>query len=417
MSENGRMDWRELDPIPPENRPALPEKLSQSILARQAVCPRSALLYHRHRGGAGSLEMERGSVFHEFARRAVLELMEQNEPRMPPEVARDLMQAVMDDPQWTVSPKEADRLRVMAYHFAEGFTIDPSTILALETMIELDLGWVKVRGKVDLAFAPDDATIAVWDYKSSLAVPSQEDFEGLFQVPFYAVLLAFGKPEGDALPFGDRAQSFDLAQVYPMLEPRDGMFARTVTVTRAELSDHRRYVESVAMKLRYGFETGDFPAIPGPHCSTCPAKHECPLPPALRGAGGDIETDDDASAAGARLFFMDKEKRELQKSVREYAKANGVTVVFGDMEWRFETEESESWITGKRINRPDTEAAREAMLAAIDRAVKFGEAFDYWEYRKKARSSKFVCRPREDGEPEPEPEPAPARDFGEKAPF
>lgn len=445
-------DWRNLPPLDEAERLPLPEKLSQTILDRETQCPRSAHLYLKHRGGPSSKEMERGNAYHEFAQQALTHLIEVDEPWLPPEVAKDLMQGVLDDPRFVVDAGEADRLRVAAYHFAEGFSVDPGSIVAVEQMFEFDTGGLTLRGKLDLAYVDGD-TLCIRDWKSGFNYPSVEDFEGSFQQPFYAVLAAFGVPVTEVachgcdgsgvhrndvdrsdkcpvcdgkghtwdrgLPIGERSQMFDLAEVYPWLDVRDdGMAQRQMFLSRPELIDHRAYVEGVARKLADRFESGDFPAIPGPQCSTCAAPHECPLPGQLRNYRGVVNTEEQAAEALAWLGFQQDRVAAVKKECRNFAKAHGPIRV-GDFVWEFTDEESEEWITGKRIGRPDSAAAREAMVEAIDRAIRFGEPFEYSEFRRRRTQTPFRRRkvtPDEKAEPVPSGH-IDAEDFGDSPPF
>jgi RecB family exonuclease len=395
-----------------------------------AVCPRSAALYMRHEGGVGSHEMHRGSAFHKFAERVVLELIDRGENQMPWEVAKDLMaEVVADHPEWVIPPREMDHLRLMAFHFADTFVVDPGRVVAVEKPFEAEVGGFRVRGKVDLAVRLDDGGVALKDWKTSPALATQEDIEGSFQLPLYALLVGEGYPvreepcpdhpserldepagclvcggtgrvETPEPRIGERFTWFDLSEVYPRLEPWDEQGGKVLAhrdrrMSRHELVDHRLYIEGLVAKLRHGLDTGLWPAVPDPdgHCNTCAAPQECPIPAAVRGSGSPIESLGQAEDVGVQVAFEEKALRARKAELREYAKANDVEIPCGPNEvWGFETVESEEWVTGKKIGRPTTADAREQFQAALARAIEQGEEFRYEEYRKPRQSTNFKRR-------------------------
>lgn len=423
------MSLRDLPPVE-ENVPPR-DKASQTLLSRQAVCPRSAYLYLRHDGGAPSHEMHRGSAFHEFAARATGILIEQGEHRLPWEVGKDLVaQVVAEHPEWAVPPDEMDVLRLSAYHWCDCTVLDPESVVAVEKLFELEVGGMRVRGKVDLALAADGG-VRINDYKTQAFVPSQDEFDGKPQIPLYALLVGEGHPvreepcdvckrgvlehkdvgplpcpkcdasgrvEIPEAPIGQRFGAFEMAEVYPRLEPwLEGTAKvlpyRSRSITRQELVDQRLYVEGLVAKLAHGLKRGEWPAVPGSHCSTCAAPAECPIPSRLRDFQGSIGSLDEAQGIAENLVFVERRVAAQKRELREFAKAHDVSVPVGaDEEFSFETVESEKWVTGKKIGRPDAAAAREAMLDAIERAVRTGEPFDYSDFRVVSRSSKFAKR-------------------------
>lgn len=378
VPKDPRTDWANLDPIPASERPEKPKRLSQSFAARMSVCPRSALLYHRHRGGPRSLPMDRGSAFHEFARRATLELIEQGEARMPADVARTFMQEVMKDKRWTVSAQDADRLRVMAYHWAEHFVIEPEKVVAVETKLTLDLGGFTLSGILDLVVS-DDAGLRIVDYKSGFALPSQADFEASFQLPLYAVLLAFGSEDG-GLPLGRGTDLFEISEVYPLLSPwEDGLAHRTTWLNRSDLEDHRAYIESILESADHSFETGEWQAVPGSHCSTCAAPLECPIPEHLRDLAGTIKDAEDAEETAVRWLFVKQETDRLWRELKDHAKSEGPIRLGGDLILDF-----------SEVERRTTDY--DGLERAIYRTVNYGEPFDLDDYIKRSVSSTFKKR-------------------------
>lgn len=433
------------------------DRASQTLLARQAVCPRSAYLHVRHGGGPGSHEMHRGSAFHEFAATAINWLVDADEHQLPWEVGKDLVaEVVARNPGWVITPSGMDELRLAAFHWCECTVIEPDDVLAVERLFELELGGMRVRGKVDAGFAAGK-TLALRDYKTQVFVPSQEEIDEKLQLPLYALLVAEGRPvkqercgycdgagqlvpvvdddggvthvplepgaaipvEGDPreivpvscfhcdggwvetplAPIGSRFDSFEVDEVYPRLEPwSEGtgkvLAYRRRTFDRRELVDQRLYVEGLVAKFAHGVATGDWPAVPGSHCATCAAAHECPIPAVHREGMGALLTLEDASRAGESIVVEAQALTARRAALREFSKAHGgCSIPVGpDLEFGFATEETEEWITGKKIGRPTTADAKAAMLAGIQRAIDFGEEFDLAEYRRTRRSSRFDKR-------------------------
>src|SRR5436190_2158512 len=111
-------DLRHLPAV--EDNVEQPEALSQTFLSRMDVCARSGYLYLRHRSGPTSHAMDRGTAFHAFAERLVHLLIDSDENSAPPEIAKDLLSAVIaENPTWQLPEPEMDALRIMAYHLAE----------------------------------------------------------------------------------------------------------------------------------------------------------------------------------------------------------------------------------------------------------------------------------------------------------
>jgi RecB family exonuclease len=73
--------------------------------------------------------------------------------------------------------------------------VRPQDVVALEKTMVLELdggGWL--IGKVDVAALEASGILDVNDYKTSFYAPTSEELEGQLQVPWYAVLLLWGRP-------------------------------------------------------------------------------------------------------------------------------------------------------------------------------------------------------------------------------
>ena len=218
MADDERLNLRDLPPVPAIDAP---ERISQTLARYFDRCPRSAYLYLKHRGGAPSHAMDRGSLVHLFAEWMVLELLRTGHKTLYEAefsqvgdtgvvVAEDVRQAqrqlsvdtgtridelLEEHPELVVRQSEVDAARTMAYHLAVGFDVDPESVVGIERkfVLELENGWV-ISGKIDLASLPDELTGQVDDYKTSFHVQSEEEFKESFQTKLYAVLLVFGRP-------------------------------------------------------------------------------------------------------------------------------------------------------------------------------------------------------------------------------
>lgn len=321
-----------------------PETASQSLLARIDVCPYSGGLYIAHKGGPRSHALVRGELFHEFAERATNLLIEENENAMPPEVAKDLAQELMKErADLSIPAYEQDAVRLMAWNWGAATFLDLERIAAVETMFRLELeGWT-IRGRIDRAEIGDGQAY-VRDYKTSLAIPSKEDFERDFQSQFYALLVAEGEPEDGGGPLGSGLDGFHRIQEFPRYRSEEGtLVSRYAFSDRAQLHDFRQTLISHLKTLEHGLQSGEWLLTPGSHCSTCPAIHACPL----YGRNGDsadaprvIATEGEAREVVERIGFLDAEQKELRKAARSYAEENG-PIPDGDREWAFSLTESD----------------------------------------------------------------------------
>jgi hypothetical protein len=164
------MSARKFDPVwLPEDR-ALNGRASQTLLAKFNQCRRGAFLYRLHDGGPASHEMHRGSALHEIARRATLAAIDQGEPLIPGEIVKAIADEVLAE--MDVPFEQQDYVRECSWRLAGWLTLNPASVVAVETLFVLELGDWTIRGKIDFAEAMDDgAAVRVVDYKSSRALP------------------------------------------------------------------------------------------------------------------------------------------------------------------------------------------------------------------------------------------------------
>jgi hypothetical protein len=374
--------YRDLPAIPEADWVSLPSMMSQTFLSHFANCPRSAYLLRKYKGGAPSAAMIRGSLFHETVEELTALMLANEEETVPPELARDVLAGVLDGhPEWVIPPHEVDAVRLMVYHWADNTAIDPETVFGVEQMWhhELPDGTV-IRGKVDLLLMQPGMS-RNRDYKTSLAMKSQQDWEADFQSIFYDVLLAYGETE-DGVRLGPEIEMFESSVIYPRYVFDDGLGQRTSYRDRMDLRDHYGYMGDLVKKAKEAFATGKFPAIPGDHCDRCPAKAECPIPAQLRDGKGEIETIEEARIAAEDRDFHGSASRRLSKSLRAWVDEHGPLEYGANREIAIDASESQSvnWDT-----LPD----------AINRAVELGEPFVPEQHVKHKIGTRLTSRKRE----------------------
>lgn len=371
-------------PIPKSKRPARPETASMTLLSYAERCRYSALLALRHRGKLPqTLPMARGDAFHAVRHRIVQMMLEHDETTIPPEVAKDIAQAVMDErTDLNLPAYEQDAVRLMAWNFAEATVINPQTLVGTELLMAVEINGWTVRGKLDqLDISGAEAWIR--DSKTSLHLPDQEEFESKIQLPFYALLVAEGILDGKNLPVGGGVNLFHLYEDYPRYrrEEDGALWARYTLLTRPEIADFKASLGGILDKLDHSLKTGEWPATPGSHCAICPSPTECPIPVKHRELDL-IASWADAERACEALDRLEARRQRLRKSVKGWAQENG-TVEFGtDLEF------------GSRLS-VSRSVDREGLVQAALHAANYGEPFDPDQFVKERPSNRFEIRKRE----------------------
>lgn len=354
----------------------LDRRVSQTFLRHMSHCPRSAYLYHEHKGEAQTDAMARGTAFHVLAERVVKLAIENGEPMVPPELVRDVLTEVLAE--YPVPFEEHDFLREMSWRWSSEWTIDPKQVIAAETLFVLKVGGWEVRAKVDFAELRGQ-TLYVADYKSGRGAFSYDDIarkrsDGTFlprtfQLVLYALAVKYGRPvevtEGECdscggngiadntdLPkapceqckgrgvyreereleaVGTRAQDVIAEFVYPAIENAEGqMLRRTMGLTSMELAESLESLKALVDRLARSERTGDWPAIVSTAaCNECPSPSECPIPVELRDHAGEIRTVEQAAEALERLECRREEDAKMRREVKALAKELDVEIRFG----------------------------------------------------------------------------------------
>lgn len=369
----------------PEDR-KLDGRVSMTFLRHFNACPRSGLMYQSNKGSVQNVAMARGSALHTICERATKLMIAQGEQIIPPELVKDIVTEVLAESP--VPIEEHDRLREMSYRWATEWAIEPANVVACETLFVLEIGGWKVRAKVDFAELRDEGRqLYIADFKSGLGVPSWEDIarkrnDGLMaaknlQLIVYALAVIHGRAtftqnlgpnppaiallQGDGEPQtmengdviiewsedsrGARAQDVIAEFIYPSVEDSEGkMLRRTMGLTSLEIIEYLESLSGLVKRVEASQDSGDWPAIiSSSGCAECPAPSECPIPAALRGANGTIETMEQARDALELIDRQSSVNRQTRAAVKAWAKEHDVEIRFGaDKVARFVLSETEN---------------------------------------------------------------------------
>ena len=367
--------------LPKTRRPERPERVRQTFLSTADACRHSAYLSLKH--PAKGHPLTRGSLVHLFIERATNVLIAEGERQLPPDVAKDLMQSILDEAVEVDLPAyEQDAARICANHWAECTLLDPDTFVGCELPLTLEIdGWT-ITGTLDrLDIREDTAFIA--DAKTGLGVPSQAEFENKPQLPTYGALLMFGTIRGEKVPLGAGINMISMKEVYPRLDPIDGeLVFRHRIMDRREVTDHLDSLRGLVKRLSHSFETGYWPATPGSHCRFCPAPQECPILDELDPAP--LENLEQARELAIQQHLHKGTPRKATQLLRGWVEKNGNFTFGRDMEVTVETTERR-----KTINADQLE---EAVMASAN----FGAPFDRARFFSSTIGSRLVIRKVED---------------------
>lgn len=183
-------------------------RASQTFIRHFNSCPRSAFLYQETKGNVQTVEMLRGTVVHEIKERCTALMVSRDEPMIPWELAKVIVDEVLAE--YPLPIEEHDYVRESAYRWACEFTIDPEQVVAIETLIVLEIGGWQIRCKIDFAeLRLEGRQIYVGDYKSGKGAPNYDEIarkrkrphDGIspfaarnIQLILYVLALVYGKP-------------------------------------------------------------------------------------------------------------------------------------------------------------------------------------------------------------------------------
>jgi hypothetical protein len=322
----------------------------QTVLRLANNCPHSAKL-HLDTPRVATHPMLRGQAFHRFADRAVRALVENDESYLAQADGKAILHEVLCEPDLVVPTADVELLRLMVFHFCETFRLSAdATDVHTECPVKTHVGATEITGTIDLWWR-EGSTIHMRDWKAGYGLVPQDDVssggEGghrgakAFQLIIYAL--------GWNATFDPRGiERFDCRFVFPAF---DGMIERDVQIDAADMIEHRLWLETIVSRMKTYEHTGDWPAVPGTHCSQCPAPKRCPIPADLRPVD-DLDLYDDGPLAYAlRGWQLEAELKRVKATLKAHVEEYGPIPVGPDLAWQLQT------ITASR-----TDAAAKARL-------------------------------------------------------
>lgn len=414
--------------------------IRQTSLRHFDACPRSGFFSLLYDGEASTDRMVRGSAGHAALERCIGACVENGEISIPPDLSKAIVDEVLAE--FSVPLRYHDELREDVYRWASEMAVDPSAVIACETLLVLDVDGFQVRMTVDFAeLLEGGAACAVRDWKFAPGAPTQEEVarkrpDGTlmarsFQLVLYALGLRYGRPvrveeqewvklseEHDwkrvprgadlaalaeeylnfqstvrfetrrveivePFPLAERAQRFDLEYVFPGIEDREGLMARrSMSLTALELDAYLHSLHGVVARLREAAETGDWPAqTSDAACSECPAPRLCPIPAELRDHAGRINTREEAEEAAEKLEREKALHRARQAELKAWAKANGGVLRIGQ-------DKLQEFVATRAEEIKD----KDGLWLAVERAVMYGEPFEKADHVVEKTGTSFKVR-------------------------
>jgi hypothetical protein len=269
-----------------------------------------------------------GSAFHEFQRRYLATLAEQDERQMPTQEAVEVMYEVVADLPFALPGETLDELRYLVLGFCD-IQWDPRLLRTaeLETELRADVtcpdGEVRVlKGTPDVLMFDPPAGLVVADAKTGRGRPKgprqepepgeviegREYLSDLFQLEVYAYL---GMRRYPAVRYVT-GREFHL---------RSGQVRQT-RLSRDELEHVERKLAVTMMLLDRAISEGEGSPLwaprPGAHCvRQCPVARSCPVPAEMRGDGA-LESVADAAAAAGAWAVLEGQREALRSQLKAY---------------------------------------------------------------------------------------------------
>lgn len=357
----------------------------QTFLSKYASCPRDAYLYRMFPRQTHA--MMRGIAFHGGVEEATRFMVENGEERIPGEAARDFAEGYLTDhPELVLPEAERDALRLMAWNWGEATVLDLEYLVGTEVEVKMEVaGWL-LRCRIDLVYRYPDH-VAIRDYKTALALPTDEEVQQSFQGKFYSLACLEGTPGDGGPPLGAGLNETNFDLVFPRYRDEEygNLFVRGAAFDRKDLQDFKMTLVDLLARVERSYETQDWLAVDGSHCSTCAAQALCPIKPDVKDMPP-VDTLTEAREAASELYALDRQKTRLQKAVRGWVANNGPLHFGTDLAYDIKATESNSVPSWSALEH------------GIRRAVEFGEPFDLSLYRKTSHGTRFVKRKQTDDE-------------------
>ena len=265
-------EWYGLAPVSdprPLRLDGEPVSVSPSKVEQFDRCPLRWLLETTAGGGRGpTASTALGTLVHEIAQ----EVPDGDRSRL-----LDLLEARIGSvglPEGWIGDRERERARRMVAKLAEYAALarrEGRQLLAVEHDIEVRLGGLTVRGKVDRLEVDADGQLVVVDLKTGKSAPTHRDVQRNAQLGVYQVALREGGAEGVAPGVRDTGGAA-LVQL--------GTDTRKVSVQRQpalEADPEPDWAHTLLQTVAAGMAADGFEARGGQHCRMCAVKRSCPL--------------------------------------------------------------------------------------------------------------------------------------------
>jgi hypothetical protein len=395
-------------PVALERFPAV----RQSRLATFDRCALSASFDEDFRHGWSGHPQARGTIFHRFAARALVQMSEQGEKTIPTDAAieiledclrqadvdkvcvecgGDITERFMDGFPKTrcenghvhssefvnLPMSEVKDLRWVVVKWANESAFDIENLIDVEQRIKADLTYDvdgdyvqrTLTGQLDAVFLGgdqmDEAIVLDWKDTWALPAPADVGFDGYFQQRFYAWLVFKNYP---------MIQRVTLREFYVRYSE-----AREATVWRSDIEDVERELAALVERFDRAFQDDVFPPSPGVHCQFCPRPAACPIFPGVRGEGT-ITDDKTARRFAAEATVAKAALDQRTKALKAYTSVHTGGVEVSDHKGK------RVWGHRpiKRVSRPDKETMQQAL-----RAAGAGQAVNLDELYREATGTRF----------------------------
>jgi hypothetical protein len=303
-----------------------PESVRQTFLAQMDECSHSGYLALKHEGReVGAHALNRGTLFHMTAEAVTdMAVKTRDTEVLSGDLARDVaQQMILNHPELPIPAREQEAVRLMAWNWGEAAEIDLDSVLFYEDQVNLELGGLLLHGTPDyVEYDRESNSLWITDYKTSLAIPSQEKYEKKFQPQFYALLCTQGVFDDTGERVKEGVFAVHTREVYPRYRLEDGSLAvRSAYFTQENLADFSVAVESIVGRIEHGLETDEWPAVSGEHCSRCAMPSECPL--LMNNPNVPLLDREDAASAAQAHQNRKTQNKELWDSLRAWVDEHG----------------------------------------------------------------------------------------------
>lgn len=263
-----------------------------------------------------------GKYVHEVMATLGLKCIVEGRMHIGVQEALEVAQRVLENPEepGPLTRDMYDRCMDMVSNWASthGFPAD-ADIWQVEYPVRTQLAEFTLTGRID-EYTIKGTHCKVLDYKSGVYVPDQEEFEKRSQTPAYCWHLL------QKFPF---LETFECDEHYL----RNGQH-RTSNLSAEEVRRLGGFLLAKCRRIKRAYETANFPATPGSHCSTCKNPQGCPLPEAKRPLS--LLTDEQAADLAATLEVEEARAKESEKRLKGYLEHHPLGyVVYGDRERGF----------------------------------------------------------------------------------